>query len=267
MKTTMKMISQYLPHLCLTLVNLISYDPNYCYDDDEMGDIDGDSNNTIYNVDDDYGDVDYYYDDDDDDCDDDSWKIRRASLKVIKAITRATTPRKMKDVITDRDFVMMLVGDDVFIECNLATIGKPLARRCCVEREDIVRTDALEAYELLFSSSTTMMSTLIANRGSTATTTTTTTTMYNLYRGHACTDRRLGEYYPCGGDTSSDTVGIINVSPQVINAPPPLDDDDGITTQQQQQADGNVPSSTSPPPAKRTKYHQQQGKEGEDVDE
>ncbi|KAF4716533.1 hypothetical protein FOZ63_020252, partial [Perkinsus olseni] len=153
----------------------------------------------------------------------------------------------------------------VFIECNLATIGKPLARRCCVEREDVVRTDALEAYELLFSSSTTMMSTLIAtNRGSTA------ATMYNLYRGHACTDR-LGQYYPYGGDTRPDTVGITNVSPQVINVPPPPadDDDDGITTQQQQQPHGNVSSSSSPPPAKRTKYHQQQqqGKEREDVNE
>ncbi|KAF4730176.1 hypothetical protein FOZ63_026533, partial [Perkinsus olseni] len=75
--TTMKMISQYLPRLCLTLVNLISYDPNYCYDDDDdaMGDsngVDGDSNNTIHNVDGDYGDIDYYYEDEDDD--DESWK-------------------------------------------------------------------------------------------------------------------------------------------------------------------------------------------------
>eukprot|EP00441_Pelagodinium_beii_P034026 CAMPEP_0197642028 /NCGR_PEP_ID=MMETSP1338-20131121/15800_1 /TAXON_ID=43686 ORGANISM="Pelagodinium beii, Strain RCC1491" /NCGR_SAMPLE_ID=MMETSP1338 /ASSEMBLY_ACC=CAM_ASM_000754 /LENGTH=1271 /DNA_ID=CAMNT_0043215093 /DNA_START=14 /DNA_END=3826 /DNA_ORIENTATION=+ len=77
-----KEIAPHLDELCSVITNLISYDPNF-YDD-------GDNQDTA--MDDDDGD----FDDDglvDSDDDDNSWKVRRAALKVLEAMVKGLPDR------------------------------------------------------------------------------------------------------------------------------------------------------------------------------
>jgi cullin-associated NEDD8-dissociated protein 1 len=61
-------------------MSYVRYDPNYVGDDDDDGNMD-------MSDDDDYGDDDYDDDDyDDDEGDDTSWKVRRAAVRVIRAV-------------------------------------------------------------------------------------------------------------------------------------------------------------------------------------
>ena len=110
-------IGKYADKISKVVVALLSYDPNYSYDDsdnEDAMDVDEASNDETD-------------DDDDSDYSDDedvSWKVRRASAKCIEAIINHRHDR---------------------LHENYATFGKLLIKRL-KEREDNVKEDIMNAY-------------------------------------------------------------------------------------------------------------------------
>lgn len=113
-------VSPFRDELLRTCMKFIEYDPNYNYDDSDDEEME------------DYSDDDYSEGEYSDDDDDTSWKVRRASVKVIRAF-----------IISRPQFLGGFYG-----KCSSALIAR------FKEREDSVKLDIVNCYEDLLRATT-----------------------------------------------------------------------------------------------------------------
>ncbi|KAL7749659.1 hypothetical protein RI367_004887 [Sorochytrium milnesiophthora] len=126
-------MTPYITSIVQSCLTYVKYDPNYAASDDEEDET-AESRMDLDDQADDDGDEEQEDDDDDEeeedgysDDDDLSWKVRRASAKLLSAIA-ATRPELLAELVR--------------------TVGPALIRRF-VEREENVRIDILQAYTTL----------------------------------------------------------------------------------------------------------------------
>ncbi|GBG26235.1 Cullin-associated NEDD8-dissociated protein 1 [Hondaea fermentalgiana] len=114
--------ASHIPEILEPTLAFLRYDPNYNYNDE---DDDGEDMEAM----DDYDDEEYedYDDDEYSDEDDTSWKVRRASVKVVRAV-----------IISRPDSL-----DEIYAKCG------GLLLNCFKERDDNVRLDLVSCYSVL----------------------------------------------------------------------------------------------------------------------
>mmetsp|Transcript_19663 Transcript_19663/g.36390 ORF Transcript_19663/g.36390 Transcript_19663/m.36390 type:complete len:1244 (+) Transcript_19663:1-3732(+) len=118
--------AEHIPAILTIMLQFMQYDPNYSYgeDDEDVG------------MEEDYEDYDDFDDDDYSDEDDTSWKVRRASIKVVRAI-----------IASRYDLI-----EDLYVQCA------PLLLDRFKERDDNVKLDIIGCYTDLASGSKSGMS-------------------------------------------------------------------------------------------------------------
>lgn len=114
-------IAPHIPAILHLSIHYMKYDPNYCYDDND------DENEDVENDEDQEDDEDEYGGSDDDDS---SWKIRKATIKVIQALAISRV-----EIIQDKD---------LFIQIANELLGR------LKEREESVRIEIVNCLTSLF---------------------------------------------------------------------------------------------------------------------